>query len=315
MLLYVFFISVLVLAESIKNVFQNRESKSSNFFLPLFRAGIDWAHWALCGEATSKCSRSRRFETRMDELLSGQTGNFCNPYLVTWLHNIIWSYCCLWIAGGDVTLVARVDSTTLTRKPTMKWLKGKWLDLGSKAGKHMQFKETYDRNTKVCDRQGHSFYAFSDVVLFLRSNISPLRSILMRWRSSKWSLEMLGATGVRCRQKTSVTAPPLRWLLRVSRNAIWLAEIPYVLMFSSDPALMCILCNFSCYSCTAGGACRYFVCLQEGVSAPGFAFQHASEACVSVSEYTRGKSIRRLFIRFSNVCECVSQNRGYTAVQ
>lgn len=31
----------------------------------------------------------------------------------------------------------------------MKWLKGKWLDLGSKAGKHMQFKETYDRNTKV----------------------------------------------------------------------------------------------------------------------------------------------------------------------
>uniref|UniRef100_A0A671Y4K6 Myosin binding protein Cb n=1 Tax=Sparus aurata TaxID=8175 RepID=A0A671Y4K6_SPAAU len=31
----------------------------------------------------------------------------------------------------------------------MKWLKGKWLDLGSKAGKHMQFKETYDRNTKI----------------------------------------------------------------------------------------------------------------------------------------------------------------------
>lgn len=34
----------------------------------------------------------------------------------------------------------------------MKWLKGKWLDLGSKAGKHLQFKETYDRNTKVCER-------------------------------------------------------------------------------------------------------------------------------------------------------------------
>lgn len=50
----------------------------------------------------------------------------------------------------DVTLIARVDSSTLTRKPTMKWLKGKWMDLGSKAGKHMQFKETYDRNTKVC---------------------------------------------------------------------------------------------------------------------------------------------------------------------
>ncbi|XP_029311961.1 myosin-binding protein C, fast-type-like isoform X2 [Cottoperca gobio] len=53
------------------------------------------------------------------------------------------------VAGADVTIIAKVDSTTLTRKPTMKWLKGKWLDLGSKAGKHMQFKETYDRNTKI----------------------------------------------------------------------------------------------------------------------------------------------------------------------
>ncbi|CAL8303925.1 unnamed protein product [Lota lota] len=53
------------------------------------------------------------------------------------------------IAGSDVVFTAKVDSTTLTRKPTMKWLKGKWLDLGSKAGKHLQFKETYDRETKV----------------------------------------------------------------------------------------------------------------------------------------------------------------------
>ncbi|KAJ4941277.1 hypothetical protein JOQ06_027562 [Pogonophryne albipinna] len=53
------------------------------------------------------------------------------------------------VAGTDLTIIAKVDSTTLTRKPTMKWLKGKWMDLGSKAGKHMQFKETYDRNTKI----------------------------------------------------------------------------------------------------------------------------------------------------------------------
>ncbi|XP_035771324.1 myosin binding protein Cb [Neolamprologus brichardi] len=53
------------------------------------------------------------------------------------------------VAGADVTFIAKVDSTNLTRKPTMKWLKGKWLDLGSKAGKHLQFKETYDRNTKI----------------------------------------------------------------------------------------------------------------------------------------------------------------------
>ena len=48
-----------------------------------------------------------------------------------------------------MVITAKVDSTTLTRKPTVKWLKGKWLDLASKAGKHLQFKETYDRETKV----------------------------------------------------------------------------------------------------------------------------------------------------------------------
>uniref|UniRef100_A0A8C7XBT7 Myosin-binding protein C, fast-type n=1 Tax=Oryzias sinensis TaxID=183150 RepID=A0A8C7XBT7_9TELE len=53
--------------------------------------------------------------------------------------------------GKDITLVAKVDSSSLTRKPAMKWLKGKWLDLVSKAGKHLQFKESYDRNTKVQD--------------------------------------------------------------------------------------------------------------------------------------------------------------------
>ncbi|KAM9780003.1 myosin binding protein Ca [Neosynchiropus ocellatus] len=51
--------------------------------------------------------------------------------------------------GKDITFVAKVDSSSLTRKPSLKWLKGKWLDLGSKAGKHLQFKETYDRNTKI----------------------------------------------------------------------------------------------------------------------------------------------------------------------
>ncbi len=56
----------------------------------------------------------------------------------------------LFVAGKDITFVAKVDSSNLLRKPNMKWLKGKWLDLVSKAGKHLQFKESYDRNTKVC---------------------------------------------------------------------------------------------------------------------------------------------------------------------
>ncbi|XP_037545143.1 myosin binding protein Ca [Nematolebias whitei] len=51
--------------------------------------------------------------------------------------------------GRDITFVAKVDSSSLPRKPAMKWLKGKWLDLASKAGKHIQFKESYDRDTKI----------------------------------------------------------------------------------------------------------------------------------------------------------------------
>ncbi|KAL3986679.1 KRAB domain-containing zinc finger protein [Sarotherodon galilaeus] len=51
--------------------------------------------------------------------------------------------------GKDITFVAKVDSSNLIKRPVMKWLKGKWLDLGSKAGKHLQFKESYDRNTKI----------------------------------------------------------------------------------------------------------------------------------------------------------------------
>ncbi|KAL2078251.1 hypothetical protein ACEWY4_025936 [Coilia grayii] len=53
------------------------------------------------------------------------------------------------IKGQDITFIAKVDSTSLVRKPVIKWLKGKWMDLGSKAGKHLQFKETIDKNTKV----------------------------------------------------------------------------------------------------------------------------------------------------------------------
>uniref|UniRef100_A0A671S6G4 Myosin-binding protein C, fast-type n=1 Tax=Sinocyclocheilus anshuiensis TaxID=1608454 RepID=A0A671S6G4_9TELE len=53
------------------------------------------------------------------------------------------------VKGKNVTFVTKVDSSQMLRKPTMKWLKGKWMDLGSKAGKHLQFKETYDRNTKI----------------------------------------------------------------------------------------------------------------------------------------------------------------------
>ncbi|XP_039610092.1 myosin-binding protein C, cardiac-type isoform X1 [Polypterus senegalus] len=51
--------------------------------------------------------------------------------------------------GENITFSAKVATETLLKKPTVKWFKGKWMDLSSKAGKHLQLKETFDRNTKV----------------------------------------------------------------------------------------------------------------------------------------------------------------------
>ncbi|XP_034019258.1 myosin-binding protein C, slow-type isoform X3 [Thalassophryne amazonica] len=51
--------------------------------------------------------------------------------------------------GGDITFVAKVEAKDLLRKPTVKWFKGKWMDLASKTGKHLQLKETFDRLTKI----------------------------------------------------------------------------------------------------------------------------------------------------------------------
>lgn len=52
-------------------------------------------------------------------------------------------------AGENITFVAKVNAESLLKKPTIKWFKGKWMDLASKSGKHLQLKESYDRNTKV----------------------------------------------------------------------------------------------------------------------------------------------------------------------
>ncbi|KAJ4924876.1 hypothetical protein JOQ06_003826 [Pogonophryne albipinna] len=53
------------------------------------------------------------------------------------------------LVGGDITFVAKVEGKDLLRKPTIKWIKGKWMDLASKTGKHLQLKETFERLTKI----------------------------------------------------------------------------------------------------------------------------------------------------------------------
>ncbi|XP_075137934.1 myosin-binding protein C, cardiac-type [Leptodactylus fuscus] len=51
--------------------------------------------------------------------------------------------------GANIKFTARVNGANLLKKPVAKWFKGKWMDLSSKVGKHLQISETYDRNTKV----------------------------------------------------------------------------------------------------------------------------------------------------------------------
>ncbi|XP_032893805.1 myosin-binding protein C, slow-type isoform X4 [Amblyraja radiata] len=51
--------------------------------------------------------------------------------------------------GGDITFVAKVETKDLLRKPNAKWFKGKWMDLASKAGKHLQLKESFDRLSRT----------------------------------------------------------------------------------------------------------------------------------------------------------------------
>ncbi|XP_076855019.1 myosin-binding protein C, cardiac-type isoform X2 [Brachyhypopomus gauderio] len=58
-------------------------------------------------------------------------------------------------AGENITFVAKVCAESLLKKPTVRWFKGKWMDLASKSGKHLQLKELYDRNTKVYTFEMH----------------------------------------------------------------------------------------------------------------------------------------------------------------
>ncbi|XP_045682380.1 myosin-binding protein C, slow-type isoform X14 [Phyllostomus hastatus] len=51
--------------------------------------------------------------------------------------------------GANITFIAKVKAEDLLRKPTVKWFKGKWMDLASKAGKHLQLKETFERQSRI----------------------------------------------------------------------------------------------------------------------------------------------------------------------
>jgi hypothetical protein len=53
------------------------------------------------------------------------------------------------LAGGSITFSARVAGASLLKPPMVKWFKGKWVDLSSKVGQHLQLHDSYDRTSKV----------------------------------------------------------------------------------------------------------------------------------------------------------------------
>lgn len=174
---------------------------------------------------------------------------------------------CLGMAGTDVCFIAKVDSTTLTRKPTMKWLKGKWMDLGSKAGKHMQFKETYDRNTKV--GLGH----IVPCTLPIRTPLSlkiPHPSPDLHIRNEDHQSGPRGCWRIQVRgdiqgQVWQLHLWDLCWgWVKTNSGLLHPPGIRFELHMS--------LRDFSHYSCAPWHTGRYSVCVQESVSKPRFAF-------------------------------------------
>lgn len=50
--------------------------------------------------------------------------------------------------------MAKVKGKELPEKPTIKWFKGKWLELGSKSGARFSFKESHDPANNVRTQWG-----------------------------------------------------------------------------------------------------------------------------------------------------------------
>lgn len=53
------------------------------------------------------------------------------------------------LVGGSITFSAHVAGASLLKPPMVKWFKGKWVDLSSKVGQHLQLHDSYDRASKV----------------------------------------------------------------------------------------------------------------------------------------------------------------------
>ncbi|XP_027397803.1 myosin-binding protein C, slow-type isoform X15 [Bos indicus x Bos taurus] len=93
--------------------------------------------------------------------------------------------------GENITFIAKVKAEDLLRKPTVKWFKGKWMDLASKAGKHLQLKETFERHSRV--------YTFEMQIIKAKENYAGNYRCEVTYKdkfdSCSFDLEVLESTG------------------------------------------------------------------------------------------------------------------------
>nr|XP_031538730.1 myosin-binding protein C, slow-type [Vicugna pacos] len=93
--------------------------------------------------------------------------------------------------GENITFIAKVKAEDLLKKPTIKWFKGKWMDLASKAGKHLQLKETFERHSRV--------YTFEMQIIQAKENFAGNYRCEVTYKdkfdSCSFDLEVLESTG------------------------------------------------------------------------------------------------------------------------
>ncbi|XP_069347673.1 myosin-binding protein C, slow-type isoform X7 [Eulemur rufifrons] len=93
--------------------------------------------------------------------------------------------------GENITFIAKVKAEDLLRKPTIKWFKGKWMDLASKAGKHLQLKESFERHSRV--------YTFEMQIIKAKENFAGNYRCEVTYKdkfdSSSFDLEVRESTG------------------------------------------------------------------------------------------------------------------------
>lgn len=153
---------------------------------------------------------------------------------------------------------------------------------------------------------------------YANSYVSPPgRSTLLRWTSSKPKRTMLGVTGARSPTRTSLTAVPLTWKLKVCQNN----KVHYIHLHiygkNSTKCRLAYVLLLSCRSWTGLTACWYSISFQKKVKKKGrdatprhvVIFRRSQQRPFWIQQYFFSYFISSLFLFFSSNKQTLSVNR------